>query len=62
LLCNGAVVATDAHRGETGSVHKDNVYRLKLEQHEPGARYEVRASAQSEGGGDSNGIMNIQKE
>ena len=62
LLCNGAVIATDAHRGETGSVHKDNVYRLKLEQHEPGARYEVRASAQSEGGGDSSGVMTIQKE
>ncbi len=62
LLCNGTVIATDAHRGETGVMHKDNVYRLKLEKYEPGARYEVRASAQSEGGGDSNGIMNIQKE
>ena len=62
LLCNGAVVAADAHRGETGSVHKDNIYQLKLEKHVAGATYEVRASAQSEGGGDSNGIMNIQKE
>ncbi len=62
LLGNGAVVATDTHRGETGSVHQDNVYRLKLDKHEPGARYEVRASAQSEGGRDSNGIMSIEKE
>ena len=62
LLGNGAVIAADAHRGETGMVHKDNVYRLKLEKYEPGARYEVRASAQSEGGRDSSGIMNIQKD
>ena len=62
LLRNGTVVASDAHRGVTGAEHRDNVYRLTLEALEPGAAYEIRASAQAEGGRDSSGVMTIRKE
>jgi hexosaminidase len=62
LLADDRVVAVDEHRGETGIRHIDNVYRLPLGTHQPGARYTLRASAQSEGGTDSNGEVFFSKE
>lgn len=62
LLAGDQVVATDRHRGETGTVHRSNRYELSLPDHQTDLTYTLRASARSEGGTDSNGTVFIDKE
>ena len=63
LLVNGEVVAGDEHRGVTGSVHERNDYFLAVPKKPPeGAHVVLRASARSEGGTDSNGVVYLFEE
>jgi hypothetical protein len=55
LLCNGAVVAQDTHRGWTGAGTRGNAYRLELKEYEADAKYEVEGDLASNGGTDSRG-------
>lgn len=55
LLCDGKVVAEDAHRGWTGAGDRENAYRLELKEYRPGAKYEVEGDLASNGGTDSRG-------
>lgn len=59
LLENGKVVARDEHRGTTGSTNKGNTYSLTLPKTIKNAKYQLRASVLSDGGNDSNGIINL---
>jgi hexosaminidase len=61
LLANGVVVFTDRHRGETGGVHKANIYSIELKNYAPNKKYELRVSARSEGGTDSYGDVMFQQ-
>ena len=45
------------HPGHTGVADKDNVYRLRLTQRAPGARYALRASVAGRGGINSFGLV-----
>ena len=62
LLADGKPVATDRHRGVTGASNEANIYSFEIKDFAPGARYELRASARSEGGLDSNGEILFEKE
>ena len=62
LLADGKPVASDRHRGFTGASNENNVYVFELKEFTQGTRYELRASARSEGGSDSNGTVVFEKE
>jgi hexosaminidase len=62
LLANGKPAAADRHRGVTGASNEANAYAFELKEFVPGAKYELRASARSEGGLDSNGEIMFEKE
>lgn len=55
LLCNGQIVAQDAHGGWAGAGSRDNVFVLKLAHFVPDAKYELAVIAASHGGTDSQG-------
>lgn len=55
LLADGKVLAEDVHSGITGAANNRNVYVLKLDQIEPGKKYELAATVASSGGNDSFG-------
>ncbi len=55
LLCNGQIVAQDAHSGWAGAGSRDNVFVLKLAHFVPDAKYELAVIAASQGGTDSHG-------
>lgn len=55
LLADGKVVADDVHSGITGAANNGNVYVLRLDQAEPGKKYELAATVASSGGNDSIG-------
>jgi hypothetical protein len=45
----------------TGAHNEGNTYLVELKPYAPGTKYEVRASARSEGGTDSRGDVLIEK-
>lgn len=55
LLKDGQSVTEDVHTGITGAMNSGNVYVLKLDQAEPGHKYELAATIASKGGNDSYG-------
>jgi len=59
LLADGNTVAVDPHDGQTGSVDKDNIYRLSLPVKKPGVRYILRAKVRTDGGTDSQGEVSL---
>ena len=58
VVFNGNVICTDAHTGETGCVHKDNTYRVIIDRPLIG-KVQLRATVRSDGGRDSNGVIEI---
>jgi hexosaminidase len=61
LLADGAVMSADRHRGVTGACDEGNTYIVELRKHSPGTRFELRASARSEGGVDSQGDVILER-
>ena len=61
LLANGDVVSADRHRGVTSASDAGNTYIVALKQRPRGTKYELRASARSEGGIDSHGDVFIER-
>ena len=60
LVADGKTVASDAHKGSTGSTHKDNTYRLRLPKEiSTAAKIELVAEVRTVGGNDSNGTITI---
>lgn len=64
LLVDGQVVATDRHRGITGSQDTNNTYRLKVPATKPGAKLVLRTRVLVEpwsggGNGDSAGVIRM---
>lgn len=55
LLRDGVEVSRDAHTGTSGWQHVNNLYRLALHHHEPGASYRLEVRLKSSGGTDSTG-------
>jgi hexosaminidase len=55
LLADGKEVSADEHGGWAGGGSHENVYRLKLADFSPTAKYEIVAKAKSAGGTDSAG-------
>lgn len=55
ILENGEVLQRVEHRGQAGSVNRDNSYRIKLPSIRRDAKYTLRASIRSDGGNNSNG-------
>src|SRR5690606_27431025 len=53
LLRDGVEVSRDAHTGTSGWQHVNNLYRLALHHHEPGASYRLEVRLKSSGGTDS---------
>ena len=62
LLKDGQVVSEDAHKGITGGSNSGNVYVLKLDQVEPGKKYELAATVASWGGKDSYGDIWVSRD
>lgn len=54
-------LATDTHHGFTGGAKKDNVYTLKINGYETGARFTIRAHIYGDEGSDSNGVVLLKK-
>jgi hypothetical protein len=62
LVADGKVIASDAHRGFTGSNPKDAVYKLVVETAVPkGSKVTLRAFADSHEGTDSTGEIGFRK-
>ncbi len=61
LVINGKPVSRDSHSGRTGGENVDNIYFLKLENFNSGAKVILRASVLSDGGTDSSGNITILK-
>lgn len=59
LLADGQVVAEDDHFGATGSQDAENRFRLDLQAHDAGARYEIEIQGLSDGGTDSHGWVGL---
>jgi hexosaminidase len=55
ILENGETLQRVEHNGQTGTVNKDNTYRVSLPSLRTDATYTLRASVRSDGGTDSNG-------
>lgn len=55
LVEDGKVVASDEHHGITGAQNRDNIYAVTLKTFQPGSRYSIRYTAQTDGGTDSDG-------
>ncbi len=55
LVSDGKVIATDAHRGVTGTRNENNEFLLEAKDHTQSKKYEIRAYVRSEGGTNSNG-------
>ncbi|MEW6746951.1 MAG: beta-N-acetylhexosaminidase [Planctomycetota bacterium] len=62
LLLDGKTVSSDEHRGMTGYQNEQNEYLLTLEEEPHGKQLVLRASARSEGGTDSNGVIYLSEE
>jgi len=60
LLRDGNVLSTDQHEGETGSVHRNNQYRLKVPTGDLQG-LSIRAVVRSDGGSDSNGVVKLHR-
>ncbi|MGC4048082.1 MAG: family 20 glycosylhydrolase [Armatimonas sp.] len=54
-------LAADVHHGFTGGAKKDNVYTLKVDDYQTGARFTIRAYVYGHQGNDSNGLVFIKK-
>jgi len=61
LLIDEKVVSKDEHQGYAGHANKNNVYSLKLKQHAFGTKHEIRFTAKSDGGKNSNGTIYMKK-
>lgn len=61
LLADDKIVASDHHLGITGTITKDNVYRLTVNDYDPSVSYVLRAVVRSDGGSDSNGHVYFTK-
>ncbi len=59
LMEVGNTVAVDSHDGQTGSVDKDNIYRLSLPVKKLGVRYILRAKVRTDGGTNSMGEVSL---
>jgi len=55
LLRDGEETAKDVHEGFAGGAHRNNRFRLRLDEVKPGARYTVRVRLRSDAGTDSRG-------
>lgn len=55
LLADGVEVSRDQHKGTSGWQHVNNLYRLALSRHQPGATYTLQIHLRSSGGRDSTG-------
>jgi hexosaminidase len=60
LLANGNEIARDTHPGVTGGSTKNNIYKFTLPAPATGTKYELKASARSDGGTDSNGEITVE--
>ena len=61
VILHGQVVAQDTHYGTAGGAHKDNTYKVEIQNFETGATYTVRAYVMGDTGSDSNGMVLIKK-
>ena len=52
-------VAQDIHHGITGASHKNNTYKIKIDDYETGASFKVKAQVYGDTGDDTNGIVLI---
>lgn len=59
LLKDGICIDKDEHKGFSGAVKDQNVYRLKVVKIKPASRYELRATVAAEGGALSNGTITV---
>ena len=54
---DGTPVAKEAHEGQTGSGHTNNVWSFNLPMVVPAAKYTIRAEVRTDGGSDSKGTV-----
>ena len=59
LKANGVIVAEDVHEGRTGLKDVLNTYSLDLATYDPAATYSLEADLRSDGGTDSNGLVQM---
>lgn len=62
LLQGETVIARDDQAGHTGTEDVHNLYRFKLPQHDPKAKYVLQAEIKADGGTDSYGEIFISRE
>ena len=58
---DGVEVARDTHYGRTGGRTENNVYKLQLPNHQPGAVYTLVAQVRGDGGNDSPGSLYVRR-
>jgi alpha-N-acetylglucosaminidase len=60
IKCNGKVIAEDLHSGQTGNKNSGNVFKLKIDNFEKGAKYTLELEIKALGGTSSFGNVTLE--